>query len=76
MMFIYMFLIKQLFKKGFSNVSKMAHFDIIITLKKHFYDILENIFLMFLKTVLCLLGLAIKSKPFLIPFKVKFLIKH
>ena len=62
-MMLYICFNKTLFKKGFSNVSKMAHFNIIITLKKHFYDILENISDVF-KTVLCLLGLAIKSKLF------------
>ena len=49
-MMLYICFNKTLFKKGFSNVSKMAHFDIIITLKKkHFYDILEKKILMFLK---------------------------
>ena len=33
---IYICFNKTLFKKGFSNVSKMAHFDIIITLKNIF----------------------------------------
>ena len=45
---IYIFL-KNIVQKCFSNVSKMAHFDIIITLKKHYYEIWGNIFLMFLK---------------------------
>ena len=75
-MMLYICFNKTLFKKGLSNVSKMAHFDIIITLKKHFYDILENIFLMFLKQYCVCWVFSHKIKAFLIPFKVKFLIKH
>ena len=38
-MMLYIYFKKNIVQKCFSNVSKMAHFDIIITLKKHYYDI-------------------------------------
>ena len=52
----------------------MAHFDIIITLKKNLLHFEKKI-LMFLKQYL-FAGLSHKMKAFLIPFKVKCLIKH